>query len=132
MSDDTQMEFNPLLMQLVISLQTATMMEMGKLMNPQTQRAERRLPMAKNSIDMLAMLKEKMAGNLADAEEKYLDQVLYDLRMNYLEESERPDPESESTTEERKDGGSPSDTDTEETESAKEVSGNGDEHSVNK
>ncbi len=100
MTDDTPTEFNPLLMQMIISLQSATMMELGKLMNPQTQKAERRLPMAKNSIDMLAMLQQKMAGNLTADEDKYLGHVLYELRMNYIEESEKPDPtpESESTS----------------------------------
>ncbi|MBD3299329.1 MAG: DUF1844 domain-containing protein [candidate division Zixibacteria bacterium] len=101
MTDDTPPEFNPLLMQLIISLQSATMMELGKLMNPQTQKAERRLPMAKNSIDMLTMLQQKMAGNLTADEEQYLSHVLYELRMNYVEESEKPDPkpDDESTPE---------------------------------
>ncbi|GAB4318991.1 MAG: hypothetical protein Kow0074_08530 [Candidatus Zixiibacteriota bacterium] len=100
MSDESPVDFNPLLMQLIMSLQTAGMMELGKLMNPQTQKAERRLPMAKNTIDMLAMLQEKMAGNLTADEDKYLGHVLYELRMNYIEEAEKPEPDSDQKPEE--------------------------------
>lgn len=97
MTDAEIQEYDPFLMQLVLSLQTAAMVEMGKLMNPQTGKTERRLPMAKNSIDMLGMLKAKTEGNLTPAEKQHLEHVLYELRMNYVDESEHPDEPDEKT-----------------------------------
>jgi hypothetical protein len=41
--------------------------------------------MAKQTIDLLAVLQEKTAGNLTGEEERLLDQVIYDLRMRYVE-----------------------------------------------
>jgi Domain of unknown function (DUF1844) len=41
--------------------------------------------MAKQTIELLAVLQEKTEGNLSGEEERLLDQVLYDLRMRYVE-----------------------------------------------
>ena len=41
--------------------------------------------LAKQTIDLLAVLQEKTTGNLTGEEERLLDQVLYDLRMRYVE-----------------------------------------------
>jgi hypothetical protein len=41
------------------------------------------LPLARQTIDILAMLEEKTRGNLSGAEERLLHQVLFDLRMRY-------------------------------------------------
>ena len=43
------------------------------------------LPMARQSIDLIAMLQEKTRGNLSGDEERTLSQALYDLRMRYVE-----------------------------------------------
>ena len=40
---------------------------------------------AKQVIDILGMLKEKTTGNLDDDETAFLDSMLYDLRMRYVE-----------------------------------------------
>ena len=40
---------------------------------------------AKYYIDLLQVMKEKTKGNLTDTEEKYLDSLLYDLRMRYVD-----------------------------------------------
>jgi len=42
------------------------------------------LPLAKQTIDTIAMLEEKTKGNLDGEEERLLAQVLYDLRMRYV------------------------------------------------
>jgi hypothetical protein len=42
------------------------------------------LPLAKQTIDLLAMLEEKTAGNLSGEEERLLAQLLFDLRMRYV------------------------------------------------
>ena len=41
------------------------------------------LPMARQTIDMLALLEDKTRGNLTGEEERLLSQVLFDLRMRY-------------------------------------------------
>lgn len=43
------------------------------------------LAQAAQFIDIIAMLKEKTAGNLDPDEQSLIDALLYDLRMKYLE-----------------------------------------------
>jgi hypothetical protein len=63
------------------------MQQMGKLMNPFTQKIEQNLLQAQMSIDMLAMIQEKTKGNLTPEEQQFLEQVLYELRMRFVEAS---------------------------------------------
>jgi hypothetical protein len=65
------------------------LMHLGKIMNPITKKAERDLDGAQFTIGVLEMLQEKTKGNLAKEEEKLLKSVLTDLRLNYVEESQR-------------------------------------------
>ncbi len=82
--------------QLVLSFQAAAWQQMGKVQSIMTGKIERNLVMAKHSIGMLAMLEEKTKGNLTEDESKYLKHVLYELRMNYLEEVKKgPDKKEE-------------------------------------
>ena len=60
------------------------MFHIGEIPNPETGKTEKNLPLAKQSIDIIEMLKEKTKGNLDPEEEKLLDIVLYDLRMKYV------------------------------------------------
>lgn len=41
---------------------------------------------ARTMIDILAMLREKTAGNLSDEEDRMMEEMLYDLRMQYVRE----------------------------------------------
>lgn len=79
-------EGEALFIQLVLMFQAAAMQQMGKLMNPLTNKTGCDLEQAKFSIDILDMVKSKTKGNLLDEEGRLLEQVLYDLKMNYLEE----------------------------------------------
>lgn len=82
--------------QLVLSFQAAAWQQMGKVASVISGKIERNLEMAKHSIDMLAMLEEKTKGNLNEDESKYLAHVLYELRMNFLEEAKKgPDTKEE-------------------------------------
>ena len=76
-----------LFLQLVLMFQTAALQQMGKIMNPLTKKVEKDLDQAKLSIDILALLQEKTQGNLTEQEKKFLDHVLFELRMNYLDEA---------------------------------------------
>jgi hypothetical protein len=89
MADGPQ-SMNPHFAQLVLSLQMGAMQQMGKLASPLTGKVERDLMLAQASIDMLSMLQEKMKGNLTSEEEKFIGRVLYELRMNYVDEANKP------------------------------------------
>lgn len=88
MSADLQ-KIDPHFMQIVLSLQAAAMQYMGKVLNPMTAKIERDLIMAQNSIDMLTMLEKKTKNNLSEEEEKMIEHVLYELRLNFVDESNK-------------------------------------------
>ena len=54
---------------------------------PRAAPAEKDLPLAKHTIDILSMLEEKTKGNLTSAEEKLIQSLLYDLRLRYVNAS---------------------------------------------
>ena len=57
---------------------------LGQVPNPATNKTEEDLTQAKFLIDTLGMLKEKTQGNLNAEEDSLLDNVLYELRMQYI------------------------------------------------
>lgn len=91
-SDESKIQ---LFLQLVLMFQTAALQQMGKIMNPLTKKIEKELSQAKFSIDILGMLQEKTQGNLTEEEKKFLDHVLFELRMNYLDEVKKEEKEKE-------------------------------------
>jgi hypothetical protein len=72
---------------LIYLFHTTGMQGLGKLMNPVSQKIEKNLDQAKESIDMLEMLKQKTQGNLSPELTRLLEQFLTDLRLNYVDES---------------------------------------------
>jgi len=54
-----------------------------------TGKIERDLSLAKQSIDLLDMLKRKTTGNLSEQEQTMLERLLYELQMNFVEESRK-------------------------------------------
>ena len=70
----------------VFSLNSAVLVHLGIIDDPAGGKAAANLPMAKQTIDILGMLKEKTQGNLTSDEENMLKSVLYDLRMLYVKE----------------------------------------------
>lgn len=58
---------------------------LGAMPNPATNAIEKNLPQAKFIIDTLGMLKEKTKGNLSSEEEKALENILYELRSQYID-----------------------------------------------
>ena len=85
MSNDANQHEN-LFLQLIFTFEAAAMQHMGKLVNPITNKAERNIEQARFSIDLLGMLEEKTRGNLAEQESRALTNVLYTLRINFLDE----------------------------------------------
>jgi len=71
----------------VFSLGTSAMVHFGDFPDPVTKKAERNLEAAKQTIDILGILKDKTKGNLSDEEDRLLESLLYELRMRYVRES---------------------------------------------
>ena len=63
------------------------LMALGRIPDPRTGSTEKDLGQAKYLIDIVDILKEKTMGNLGDDESKLLDDVLYDLRIHFVEAS---------------------------------------------
>lgn len=69
----------------VLSLSHSALMHLGEAPHPDSHKVDRNLPLAKQTIDLIGMIEEKTKGNLTGEEERLLAQVLYDLRMRYVE-----------------------------------------------
>lgn len=58
---------------------------LGKIQNPMTNEMSVELTQASIQIDMLDMINNRMHASLTDDEKEYLDKVLSELKMNYVE-----------------------------------------------
>jgi len=68
----------------IFSLSTSALVQLGEVEDPFTQKRSKNLPLAKQTIDLIGLLREKTKGNLTSDEEKFIDQILFDLRMRYV------------------------------------------------
>lgn len=83
---DDQQEDAVTFMGFVLSLAATAALHFGDMPNPQTGRTDSpNLLAASHLIDILAVLEEKTRGNLTAEERSVLDQVLYELRLRYVE-----------------------------------------------
>ena len=72
----------------VISLASSAAIHFGDLADPASgKREEPNLEGASQMIDILALLEEKTRGNLTAEERQVLEQVLYELRMRFIQAS---------------------------------------------
>lgn len=74
----------PSFLDLVMSLQMGAMVNLGMVQAADGRRSPVNLPGAKDSIDLLDVLKEKTKGNLTEEESGVLSEGLYHLRMAYV------------------------------------------------
>lgn len=65
-------------------LATQALIHLGEMEHPITKKREKNLDEAKYTIDLIELLEEKTKGNLSAEEKKYLDGILYDLRMRFV------------------------------------------------
>jgi tellurite resistance protein len=86
MTDSQPSRDAALFLQLVLGLQQAAMVALGKLMNPMSGKIERNLEAAKNTIDTIGAIEARTRGNLEADEQRVLAQVLTELRLNYVDE----------------------------------------------
>jgi hypothetical protein len=89
---EQQDRYSALFGQLVAMLHFAAMQQMGKIKNPMTDSVERHLESAKHTIDTLDMLQARTRGNLAPDEERFLTQMLQELKLNFVDEMAKGEP----------------------------------------
>ena len=73
----------------ILSLSHSALMHLGEVPDPDTNQTTLDLGLAKQNVDILGLLEEKTKGNLTGDEERLLAQVLFDLRMRYVERSKK-------------------------------------------
>jgi hypothetical protein len=71
----------------IFSLSTSALFHLGEIPDPVTHKSEKDLPLAKQTIDILGILREKTRGNLTPEEEKLMENILTDLRWRYIREA---------------------------------------------
>ena len=84
-----------LFLMLVQQHEQIAMMGLGRTKNPGTDEFERDLKSAKFAIDTLVMLEKFTSGNLSSELQEYLQQILTNLRLNYVDEKKK-EPSDES------------------------------------
>ncbi len=70
----------------IFSLSSTAFVSLGAVPDPETGKTEKNLPLAKQTIDLLGLLREKTRNNLTPEEDHLFDHLLYDLRMAYVRE----------------------------------------------
>ena len=68
----------------VVTLVQSAMVHLGEAPNPETGSKQMDLDMARHTIDVLSMLKNKTEGNRTEDETKLLDTLLYEIRTKFL------------------------------------------------
>ena len=70
---------------LVLSIGSSAAMSLGLAPNPATGKSEVDKKMAQFNIDLLEMLKSKTEKNLSSEEDQFLQQMIADLKMKFVE-----------------------------------------------
>jgi len=70
----------------IFSLSTTAMYHFGDFPDPVTKETRQNLAAAKQTIDLLSILKAKTEGNLTADEKQLLEGILYELRLRFVKE----------------------------------------------
>jgi len=68
----------------ILSLGSSALVHLGETPDDDGE-TRRNLPLAKQTIDLLALVQDKTRGNLDEGESKLLAALLYDLRIKYID-----------------------------------------------
>lgn len=77
------------LMTLLTTLGTQALLMLGQITHPVTNKRDVDLEQARHFIDLLAMLEVKTVGNRTDEESQVLDGLLHDLRLLFVQVSQK-------------------------------------------
>lgn len=72
---------------LLLFLATTGMVHLGEIPEPTTGHRSENLEGARQMIDLLTILMEKTEGNLSAEEARLIENLLYELRMKFMEKS---------------------------------------------
>jgi hypothetical protein len=72
-------------MAFVMSLNTSALFHLGAIADPETGEKVIDFSLARHAIDTLVLLQEKTKGNLDDDESEMLKNVLYDVKMRFVQ-----------------------------------------------
>ena len=73
----------------VMSLSTTAAVHLGEIPDPVTGASVTDLAAAGQLIDVLSMLEEKTKGNLTPDEQEFMEGVLYELRLRFVEAKDK-------------------------------------------
>lgn len=93
-SPQTKSEPNVSFASFLVSLGSSALVHLGEVDDPGTKSPNKDLELARHTIDVLTILKDKTRGNLDEDEGKLLDALLFDLRTKYLEATGEEPPRS--------------------------------------
>lgn len=72
----------------VLSLSSSVLVQLGEVCDPDSGQTCQNLDIARHTIDILGMLEQKTRGNLTPDEETLLKNVLFELRMKYVQKAQ--------------------------------------------
>lgn len=75
----------PTFLTLVQMFQMEGMVALGKMLNPATNQLTPNQDHARYVIDILEVLKDKTAGNLSSEDERFLNQTISTLQLNFVQ-----------------------------------------------
>ncbi len=70
---------------LVLSIASSAAMALGLAQNPGSGQVEKDINLARFNIDLLRMLRDKTKGNLSADEQRFIESVVTDLQMKYVQ-----------------------------------------------
>lgn len=70
---------------LIFSIASSAAMALGLAPDPQSKKVEKNLEMARFNIDLLVVLKSKTNNNLNKEEQQFLDSVINDLQIKFVQ-----------------------------------------------
>ncbi len=82
-SGELKMDFSAF----ILSLNASSLIHLGEIPDPESRSRSVNIPAAKHTIEILEIIKDKTTGNLDEDEDKLLDDILYNLRLKFLQHS---------------------------------------------
>ena len=74
---------------LALSIASSAAMAMGLAPDPNTNKTEKNMEMARFNIDLLKLLKTKTSGNLESEETQFLDSLISDLQIKFVDANKK-------------------------------------------
>jgi hypothetical protein len=68
----------------VMSLNTSVLYHLGEIADPETGGRIKNVDLARHAIDTLVVLEQKTKGNLTEEEAELLKNILYDVKMRFV------------------------------------------------